>query len=364
MHHHGTAIVRKPNRRFRKATEAEAAAAFAELNSPLPADFTMYEIGDPIDVLPSEATKARLLSLRQRAIDSRSIWLPISDDIREVRAEKYKADARLAQLKLPRGSGGPNLDEDDKQVIDVRKRIAHLESEIARLTALEQQRAATMHATGTVQRNVEDWLRRGRPPGTVLVEAPLIEPGEVLKKGERLPDAVERLRHRLRELVADAHRIRSAPFPADDCRRKMREEVAAIAARGTPSVDGLVENFGAIAWPQTMQVLPLVAMGTDGSPIIGRAQGEVDAALAFTIFLHKEAVIKSLDAMISEADDGQGLSARDRELKLAEIGRDRLMIERQEAALVWHALETGDSAEHRPDASPRSVLGVELRTAA
>ncbi|MGY3131995.1 hypothetical protein ACVWZM_002677 [Bradyrhizobium sp. USDA 4501] len=106
-------------------------------------------------------------------------------------------------------------------------------------------------------------------------------------------------------------------------------------------------------------------MAKDGSPIIGGAQGEVTHALAFTIWLHKEAVIKRLDAMIdAEADDGQALSARERELKLAEIERDRLMIERQEAALIWSAQAAGDSAEHRPDASPQSVLGVELRTMA
>jgi hypothetical protein len=42
----------------------------------------------------------------------------------------------------------------------------------------------------------------------------------VLKRGERVIDGVERLRHRLRELDADAHRIRSAVTPRSGFARK------------------------------------------------------------------------------------------------------------------------------------------------
>jgi hypothetical protein len=67
-------------------------------------------------------------------------------------------------------------------------------------------------------------LAEERPiPGTVLVEAPPIEIGEVLKN-ERPIDAVERLRHRLRELDADAHRIRSSLFPAADVKAKQSRD--------------------------------------------------------------------------------------------------------------------------------------------
>ncbi|WP_439369678.1 hypothetical protein [Bradyrhizobium sp. DASA03120] len=46
----------------------------------------------------------------------------------------------------------------------------------------------------------------------------------------------------------------------------------------------------------------------------------------------------------------------------SEIGRDRLRIEREEAALIWHPQAQGDAIEQRPDATPLAVLGIELRT--
>jgi hypothetical protein len=64
----------------------------------------------------------------------------------------------------------------------------------------------------------------------------------------------------------------------------------------------------------------------------------------------------------AENDDANALTQPQRDVKLAEIARDRLMIERQESALVWHGQSNGDNIEHRSDASVQAVLGVELRT--
>ena len=193
----------------------------------------------------------------------------------------------------------------------------------------------------------------------------MIEVGDVLKKGERLPHAVERLRHRLRELDADAHRARSSPFPSSACKERMIEQVETIAARGTPSVDGLVEHFGNIAFAQHMVHIPLVAMGEKGTAITGSASGEVSDALAFTIWLNKAAVVRALEAEIDrEADDANALSVSDRELRLAEIGRDRLATSRIEAALVWAMQAAGDAIEHRRDADVAAVLGIQLEAIA
>jgi hypothetical protein len=49
---------------------------------------------------------------------------------------------------------------------------------------------------------------------------------------------------------------------------------------------------------------------------------------------------------------------------LSEIANARLRVEREEAALVWHAQAQGDAIEHRPDASPLTMFGIELRTVA
>jgi hypothetical protein len=333
-------------------------------DAPLPVGFLVHEIGDAVDALPGEASRSKLLTLRQRAMDSRSIWLPISDEIREQRNEKQRAYVRLRQLQLRKGEGGPELSDDDWQVIDIKKKITRLDAEIKRLTSLEEHRGATMHNSGMLVRACEDYLRRGRPGGTALVEAAVIESSEILKKGERLVDGLERMRMRGRELDADAHRIRSSAFPSDDCKRKAREQIEAIAASGAPSVDGLVEHFGDIGWPQATMTLPLVAMIEGGKPIVGNAQGQATAALAFMVWLHKAALLKAIDSLIgAESDDAHALSQSDREMRLAEIENDKLHAERQECALVWHGQARGEAIEHRADASPQAVLGVELLTA-
>jgi len=51
-----------------------------------------------------------------------------------------------------------------------------------------------------------------------------------------------------------------------------------------------------------------------------------------------------------------------REKAEAEILREVLDIERQEAALVWQAQEAGLPIEHRAACSPLAVLGIRLVT--
>ena len=151
------------------------------------------------------------------------------------------------------------------------------------MTSLEAARLATMHNIGGLVRRCEEFLRDGRPRGTTLTEAALIEIDEVVKRDEKRRDALERLHHRLRELDADAHRINSAPYPSADRKARMREQIETLANRGTPDVSALVEHNAAIAWAQTIKTLPLVAMGEKGAPIFGNAQGETPDVLALFV---------------------------------------------------------------------------------
>jgi hypothetical protein len=342
---------------FKRASEAEAQAAYDELNAPLPGDFTVYGIGDPLDALPGEASRAKLVALRQRAQDARALLLPLSDELRETRLEKQRADVRLAQLKLRRGEGGPDLSDDEPQVRDVRLKIDKLDADIVRLSALQEHRSARLSAVGLLVRACDDFLRTRRGQ---LVEAPAIDVADVLRKGERLSDGIERLRMRAREIDADAHRIRSAPYPSADVKQRLREQLDGLANRGTPDVSGLIEHNAELGWPMAMVRLPLVAITEKGERITGSAQGDVLDTLAMFAWLHRPALLKALEALIeSEADDQCALSAHDRAVKLAEIARDKLATERQEAALVWAAQQAGDNVEHR-DIDPRPLLNIEF----
>jgi hypothetical protein len=318
---------------------------------------------DPLDVLPIGEPRRKLIALRQRSADARAVYLPISDDIRAIRLDRQRAETRLKQLKLRRGQGGPDLDDSDPQVIEVNKTIARCESELSRLQTLESHRGAVMHNTGQLVQHTEDWLRSGRPNGTTLTEAPAIAVADILRKGERAHDALERQRMRLRELAADRHRVESAPYPSADTKKKMRSDIENLAMRGVPHVGALVETFGAIGWPREAVALPLVALGDKGTPIVGNAVGDVSDVLAMFAWLHRPALLKALDALVdSESDDEAALSVQAREIKLAQIATDTLATERQEAALVFVMQEAGDNVEHRMDTNPCAVLGVALVT--
>jgi len=77
---------------------------------------------------------------------------------------------------------------------------------------------------------------------------------------------------------------------------------------------------------------------------------------------YKTAVLKSLEAMIPE--DPQALSLRQRQVLLAEIDRDRLRVESEEACLIWTMQAGGDNVEHRADISPLALLDLRLVTTA
>jgi hypothetical protein len=318
---------------------------------------------DPVDALPIGEPRRKLIALRQRSQDARAIWLPISDEIRELRVERQRADIRLKQLQLRRGAGGPDLDDDDVQVIDVRKTIARIDADMTRLQSLEQHRGAVMRNTGQVLTHTEDWLRSGRPAGTRLTEAPAIAVADIMRKGERAADALERVRMRLRELDADSHRVNSAPYPSADVKKKMREEIENLAMRGVPHVGALVETFGAIGWPRDPLALPLVAIGDKGVPLVGNAVGDVPDVLAMFAWLHRPALLKALDGLVdSESDDAAALSVEAREVKLSELAADKLATERVECALVFAMQEQSEAVEHRVDANPCALLNVTLVT--
>ena len=78
----------------------------------------------------------------------------------------------------------------------------------------------------------------------------------------------------------------------------------------------------------------------------------------------KSALIAALDREIStEADDKAALSHEAREKAEAEVQGDLLAVERDEAALVWSAMEQNLPVEHRADCSPLAILQCRLITA-
>lgn len=150
-----------------------------------------------------------------------------------------------------------------------------------------------------------------------------------LVKGETALDAIERLRRRGRELKPDLHRIRSAPFPSSWAKQRLREMVDQLAARGAPDPTNLLEHDGEIIWPSMR--LQSEVIGAQRSLAFHEA---VDV-VGMLAWLHKDALIKKLDALVaSEADDEAALTHEARREREAELLGDLLEQERIEAAVT------------------------------
>jgi hypothetical protein len=311
---------------------------------------------DPLDVLPPGAPQKKWIALHQRKVDAFAATPPFAD-VRELADDKLRLQKRIDDLVRPRAEGGHGQPELASEVVAQRRALERVEAELARKSELKEIRGARANIVAQAERNVSDWvLRGGVPHGTVLEvieDAPL---SELLKKGERIADAIEARRHRLRELAANAHRVRSAPWPSSVAKAKMREQIEALAAAAAPNCDSAIEHGSPIGFETT----PLSALvsGTE-TPAIGFA--EIPNTLGLLCWLWPKEMFAKISAAIDEAaDDKAALSSAQREEMLAQIGSDTLMVERSICSLVWHAeFENGEVIDFG-DVSPQALLGVEL----
>ncbi|WP_156948925.1 hypothetical protein [Bradyrhizobium sp. WSM1417] len=316
---------------------------------------------DIVELLPPSARRL-LLAVRQQTEDAAHVLRPLLDQYEELRGERHKINARIAQLKTPRGRSGPGLDDDDTSVVDAQRKLDAVDAEMVRLSELIAVRRARLQNLGALLARLEGWPREGRPGGTAIVAADEIDTGSIMKKNESPVAALDRIRHRLRELAADRHRVECASFPSSHAKARARAMIEQLAERGAVDVGPLVEADHEIVWPSTMTRLGLAAVaGPDGTRVLGHAMGEQLDTQALLAWLLRDAIVVRLEAEIDAvADDAAALPAEARAEKLAEIASDVLSAERAEAALVWALQRAGQPIEHRADANPLAVLGIQL----
>ena len=307
---------------------------------------------DVVDALPAAAAD-KLRALRQRA-DDLHMLVPEFDQVNELSIERIKADRDLKRLLASAQDGGFRLLDSDSRVKIAQKRLDKLTDDLARLRNLKETRTATWQVASRVLGNVEGWLKTGKPGNTSLVL--FEEPEPKLAKGETLLDAIESRRRRVRELRADLARIEASPYPSAYCKQRMCEQIEQLAQRSV-NVSALVEHDGRIEFPMT-QVRATIHNATPGAV----AYHEAVDVVGLIAFLHKPALIAALDRLIDEqSDDPASLSHEARQQRTAEVMGDLLSVERDEAALVWRAMDERLPVEHRPDnVNPIALVGLVL----
>ena len=312
-------------------------------------------VGDVADDLPPRGA-IRLQGMRERAADLGVLARHSFEIEQELRTENAQTENRIRVLKQPRGDGGHSLGDDDPRVRVEQKNLDLKTAELARRRELSEVRGHEQQVLLRLIGICETWLRGGgRPGGSICVAFD----GELptLKEGADLPAAIDDRRRRLRELAADRHRVESAPFPAATAKAKIRDEIAALAELGAPSVSGMIEhNASLIEWPVTQ--ISAKIFNSDPAAV---GHVEVFDSRAFLCWLHKDAVLAKLDAECdASSDDAAALTDTARAKALAAISADILAVERAEAALVWLAQERGMALWHREDTDVRALLAIDV----
>lgn len=315
-------------------------------------------IGDVADVLP-ELAAARLRRLRQEGEDAAILGRATFEQWQSLHDEAQRRRSRIAQLRAPRGVGigltepGYDLENDDPLVAVEQAALDKQKAELARLKAAEDQHGARRRILAALVNAAETWIK-GVPTGMTIAMHP-VEPS-LLKKGESIADAVERLRRRGRELQADLDRVRAAPWPSALARERMRAQIAKLVESGRPLTHHLVDHGEPVAFATRSVSVRILNTAPEA---IGFA--EVPDVMALLAWLHRDTLIAALDREIdATADDAHALDADQRRQAEAEILADRLSIEREEAELCWRQASDGLPIMHRPDLDPQSLLGVEL----
>jgi hypothetical protein len=178
-----------------------------------------------------------------------------------------------------------------------------------------------------LERNIADWLLRGGIPHGCVLE-PVVDPplSELLKKGETVANAIERYRHRQRELAADAHRVRSSPWPSSEQKRKAAECITQLAERGRPDFESMIEHDAAFSFPTTS--LKSLVRGIE-TPALAFADDVPDALAIVCWALRDQLLALSNSALNEVADDKVAIDQAQRDIALGQISADALSAERR-----------------------------------
>ena len=308
---------------------------------------------DPIDTLPGRA-RTLLRRLRIRAADLHAI-MPKFEEVRESSMRRIESQNVLTRLTAHSMDGGFGLKDDARQVTEARRALEKATIEFEDIQRRQTERSAAWRSATQATANVETWLKSGRPPGTQLEDVDV--PVKLAKGESNWVEAVANHARRSRTIIADLHRVRSAPLPAAVAREMMRAEIETLSVEGAPDVSAVVERGARITWPLVR--LQSEVYGAERALAVAQTPN----VLALMCFLFKNEIATSLDRLIAEeSDEEAALSPEVRQERESELLSDLLAQEMIEAACVWKVIEAQAPIEFRADIDPKAVLQVRLVT--
>ncbi|WP_156438133.1 hypothetical protein [Bradyrhizobium valentinum] len=314
--------------------------------------------GNPAAVLPpGGAHHFRLL--RDGVADADAIGHGYASRLVDLTEQVQRARQRLAQVK-----GQFGVSETHPEYVAQVAIIANAEEELARLNVRIAAHQAIAGPRRELLGRIEGWLR-STAAGHDIVDIELVDPPKLLK-AETPATAVDRLRRRLRELDADAHRINSAPFPSSFAKSVAENYINQLADAATPHVSSLVEHGGPLVIDGKMVEPPIVFPTKMTRSAVDTAAGRVVSTvetpdtIGLMAWLFRDQMLARIgEAIDAEAEDKIALSHEERAQRLAVIKSDREHVEQEEAHWLWQAFAAGVVVEPRADMAPDAFLGVQ-----
>ena len=188
----------------------------------------------------------------------------------------------------------------------------------------------------------DDWLARVVRSGTKLVHRPA-----KIGRGELFPDEVARIRREITALYDEWRAVEAAPSSPADYRARA---IAEIEDSGRPRcAPGQPERPGP------------AALGTRASadarkiPVDDRVATTGDAGAALWVWLHKDALIARVSALVAAAPAENAKSEEEREAAFRAIVEKKLSLEFLEEAAICAAANAGH--EHPEAPRVRSARG-------
>lgn len=311
-------------------------------------------------VLPADAGR-RYRILKDANAEAAALGYGFATRLLDETERRRAASTRLAQIK-------GRVDTDHPDHVAQTGIVAAADAEIERINLRVAHHNLIAGPRAELLRNVETWIRN-TAVNHDIVDIELVEPPKMLKN-ETGAAAIERIRRRLRELDADAHRVNSAPFPSSVAKAVAAAHIDRLAKAATPIVSSLVEFGGPLVIDGAMAEPPVVwatrlakfevDVMTDGKPGRGIAIGQQVDTVGLLCWLFRDQMLARIgEAIDGEADDAVALTREQRREQLATIAADREHAEQDEAHLLWAEYDAGVIVEPRGTMSPAAFLMVQ-----
>lgn len=167
---------------------------------------------------------------------------------------------------------------------------------------------------------------------------------------------VDKQRAEVARLKREADDVDHTPDRIESVKRRARQQLEELAARGAPVVSGAGE-----AGVRLSIQPPLMDIGAEPGHSSGGLIPKAHDALALLAWAIPDKVMEAVEASIDEAYLGVDvqLDPHERQRRRREIKAAILAAERIECEARWQLIEAGDETiRFRPDCDPRAILGI------